>query len=136
MLGYAGGMRVALLLAVLLAGAQLAWSQVGNGEPISGAELTERIEKGAAPLVLDVRTPEEFASGRVPGARNVPLTTLPERIDDLGDAREGEIVVYCERGGRAAKAESLLRDAGFTHVRHLEGDMSAWRAAKRPCEGC
>jgi rhodanese-related sulfurtransferase len=52
-------------------------------------------------------------------------------MGELGPARE--VVVYCERGGRAAKAADVLRDAGFT-VRHLTGDMSGWREQGLPVE--
>jgi len=90
-------------------------------------------------LILDVRTPEEYAGGHVPGAVNVPHTEVAARLDEIGAEVEGDpsrpVVVYCERGGRAAKAEAELLEAGFTQVLHLEGDMSDWRAAGRATEG-
>jgi rhodanese-related sulfurtransferase len=102
---------------------------------MSAEELVGRLASGDAPLVLDVRTPEEFAAGRVPGAVNIPHTELAARLGELDVASGAEVVVYCESGRRAADAEATLRGAGFT-VRHLEGDMRAWRADERPCEGC
>lgn len=99
-------------------------------------ELASRIARGEAPVVLDVRSAEEYASGHVPGARNVPVDELAARLAELGSAREAEVVVYCERGGRAERARKLLREAGFSDVRHLEGDMSGWRSDRLPCEGC
>jgi rhodanese-related sulfurtransferase len=103
----------------------------GSGGEISPEELLASAGQAGSPLVLDVRSPEEFASGHVPGARNVEYDEVAARLGELGSARE--VVVYCERGGRAAKAEEVLRDAGFT-VRHLAGDMSGWRAAGHPIE--
>ena len=91
-------------------------------------------EPPANALVLDVRTPEEFSGGHVPGAINVPHTEVAERLDELGNDRSRPVVVYCERGGRAAQAEAALLAGGFTDVRHLEGDMSDWRAKGRPLE--
>ena len=85
-------------------------------------------------LILDVRTPDEFASGHVPDAVNVPYDEVEARLGELGADRGRPVVVYCERGGRAGRAESVLLGAGFTDVRHLEGDMSAWRAAGRATE--
>jgi rhodanese-related sulfurtransferase len=82
-----------------------------------------------APLVLDVRSAEEFASGHVPGARHVPYDQVEARLAELGPPRE--VVVYCERGPRASKAAAALGAAGFT-VRHLTGDMSGWRAQGLP----
>jgi rhodanese-related sulfurtransferase len=91
-------------------------------------------EPPANALVLDVRTPEEYGGGHVPGAINVPHTEVAERLEELGDDRSRPVVVYCERGGRAAQAEAALLAGGFTDVRHLEGDMSDWRAKGRPLE--
>lgn len=109
----------------------------GRSSPeITQAELVQRIESGSAPLILDVRTPEEFASGHVPGAMNVPHTELAQRLGGLGLDADAEVVVYCERGGRARAAESILEEHGFRAVRHLDGDMKGWRSARLPCTGC
>lgn len=89
------------------------------------------LARGDAPLVLDVRSAEEFASGHVPGAVNVPYDQVAAHIDDLGPTRE--VVVYCERGPRALKAFAVLRDAGFT-VRQLAGHMNGWRELGLPVE--
>ena len=85
-------------------------------------------------LILDVRTADEFASGHVPGAVNISHEAVAGRISELGADKSRPVVVYCEKGGRAGKAASALLDAGFSDVRHLAGDMSAWRAAGRPME--
>jgi len=114
-----------------------ACGDAASAPPISGDELAERIAAGDAPLVLDVRTPEEFAAGRVPSAVNIPHAQLAARLGELGvEDRGREVVVYCESGRRAAEAEATLRHAGFSDVRHLEGDMRAWRDAEHSCEGC
>jgi len=83
-------------------------------------------------LILDVRTAEEFASGHVPGAINISHEAVESRIAELGDDKSRSVVVYCEKGGRAGKAATALLEAGFTNVRHLAGDMGAWRSAGRP----
>lgn len=130
-----GWLRLAVISGALALAS--ACSEAAGAPAISGEELAARLAAGEAPLVLDVRTPEEFAAGRVPGAVNIPHTQLPARIDELGlEQRAREIVVYCESGRRAAEAEATLRAAGFTDVRHLEGDMRAWRSDERPCEAC
>jgi rhodanese-related sulfurtransferase len=85
-------------------------------------------------LILDVRTPAEFASGHVPKAINIPHDQLAARLTEIDDFREAPVVVYCEHGGRAGKAESLLADAGFSKIHHLEGDMSGWRERDLPTE--
>lgn len=128
--------RGVLLLAILAAACGAGGDAAdGVAATIPPAELVSRLG-GDPPLVLDVRSPEEFASGHVPGAVNIPHAELGERLAELPGDRHGEVVVYCERGGRAARAEDLLHEAGYTAVRHLEGDMAAWRRDRLPCEGC
>jgi phage shock protein E len=107
----------------------------GAGAPktadISAQDVLAFAGHADAPLVLDVRSPEEFASGHVPGARNVEYDKVAAQLGELGSPRE--VVVYCERGGRAAKAADVLAAAGFD-VRHLAGDMSGWREQGLPTE--
>ncbi len=91
--------------------------------PATTSEAAHRwVDEGA--LLLDVRTPEEFAAGHVEGAVNIPVQTLAERISEVGP-RERPVVVYCRSGGRSAKATALLREAGYQQVLDL-GPMSAW----------
>lgn len=129
--------RTLSILVALLALAACSRSGSGPAATEVGQEaLLEQLASASPPLVLDVRTPEEFVSGHVPGAQNVPIDELAARIGDLSADRDREVVVYCERGPRARRAQAALVDAGFAQVRHLEGDMSSWRDAKRPCDGC
>jgi len=100
----------------------------------TGAALAARIEAGSAPVILDVRTPEEFAAGHVKGAVNVPHDQLAERLAGLGLDPNAEVVVHCEKGGRAKAAEAVLHDAGFTRVVDLEGHMQGWRETGLPAE--
>ena len=88
---------------------------------------SERIESESDILILDVRTPEEFYSGHVPGAINISHTDLPKRIEEVYPYKDKDIIVYCEQGVRAGIAQDALRKAGFSSILHLEGDMEAWR---------
>jgi rhodanese-related sulfurtransferase len=104
-----------------------------GGTPlIPGAELLARIDAADAPVILDVRTPEEFAEGHVPGAINISHDELAARLAEIESARDAEVVVYCRSGRRAGIAEELLRAEGFGNLKHLEGDMLAWLEAGRP----
>jgi rhodanese-related sulfurtransferase len=124
------------IAAVVVAVAACSAERSTAGGDVSQEELLAALRSEAPPLVLDVRSPDEYASGRVPGARNLPVGELASRLDELGDTRDREVVVYCERGPRARQAEAILVEAGYTRVRHLEGDMSAWREKRMPCDGC
>ena len=91
---------------------------------LTAADLAARLGRADAPFVLDVRQPEEFASGRVPGARLIPLGELPQRLAELPQDRE--IAVVCRSGARSAAATAQLVQAGYP-ARNLAGGMMGWR---------
>ena len=101
---------------------------------VPASEVVGRLDAPADLVLLDVRSPSEFESGHIAGARNIPVNELEMRLAELDDVRDQEVIVFCEMGGRAVMAEGLLRSAGFARLGHLEGDMSAWRAAGHPLE--
>ena len=103
---------------------------------ISQTDLVNRLGSDNSPVIIDVRSSKEFASGHVPGAVNIPYNEIKGRLEKLNIGRNEEIVLYCERGGRASMAGSILREEGFSTVQHLDGDMNAWRLNKLPCKGC
>jgi rhodanese-related sulfurtransferase len=105
-----------------------------EAKDVSPDEAEKLLAENPGMIVLDVRTPEEFASGHVPGAQNVPIDELASRTGELEAQREREVVVYCERGPRARKAADALVAAGFTDVKLLAGHMSGWRDTGLPTE--
>lgn len=102
-------------------------SIIAGSKQISSTELIELSKVDKAPVILDVRTSEEYLQGHIPGAINIEYRELPSKIDQVRNFGKRKIVVYCERGVRANIAEETLKKAGFTEVLHLEGDMSGWR---------
>jgi adenylyltransferase/sulfurtransferase len=86
--------------------------------------LKQRQEAGDGPLLVDVRTPQEWAICRLHGATLIPLQELASRLGELD--REREIVVYCHVGVRSAMAVDFLRGQGFERARNLEGGIDAW----------
>ncbi|MEM6425985.1 MAG: rhodanese-like domain-containing protein [Cyanobacteria bacterium P01_D01_bin.128] len=99
---------------------------------VSPAALMAQIEANTAPVIVDVRTPEEFEAGHVPGAINIPHRELSDRLDELLLEPGQPAVVYCERGVRAAIATDILNAAGIEQIIHLEGDMAQWRRTNLP----
>jgi rhodanese-related sulfurtransferase len=87
-------------------------------------ELAEKLANGK-PVLIDVREPNEFASGHVPGATNIPLGQLGARLGKLDPA--AETLVICQSGHRSATAVSALKRAGFEHAYSVKGGTSAWR---------
>jgi len=91
--------------------------------------------KSAPALVIDVRTPDEFADGHIPGAKNV---------DFLGDDFEKQIaalptdrplIVHCAAGNRSSKAVAKLAATGkFAEILHLKSGFNGWKAAGKPVE--
>ncbi|RKZ69801.1 MAG: ArsR family transcriptional regulator [Gammaproteobacteria bacterium] len=105
-------------------------------EPIPRTELLERVRDGLV-TVLDVRPAEEYASGHVPGAVNIPLQELEQRLDELGnqDGENREIVAYC-RGPHcvlAFDAVARLREKGM-NARRMEEGYPEWKTAGLPVE--
>lgn len=98
---------------------------VTNGMPeISAKELKARMDRKEKLVLLDVREPNEFQINRLPGAKLIPLGSVPERVHELDSA--DEIVVNCHFGGRSAKAVQFLQKAGFKKVKNLTGGIDAW----------
>ena len=105
-------------------------------EPIPRTELLERVRDGLV-TVLDVRPPEEYAAGHVPGAVNIPLQELEQHLQELGgeDGENREIVAYC-RGPHcvlAFDAVARLREKGIK-ARRLEDGYPEWKTAGLPVE--
>lgn len=99
--------------------------------PISQEALLERQAKHPKKLlVLDVRTPQEYADGHVPGAVNVPYDQLASRLAEV--PKDKDVVLYCKSGRRAGIAADTLAANGYTRLSHLEGDMNAWVEKGRP----
>ena len=102
-------------------------------ELIDQQALLDRIAaRDASLLILDVRTAEEYAQGHVEGAVHIPYDQLPQRVGEIAAAKDKDVVLYCRSGRRSEIAAGTLREKGFTRLLHLEGDMLAWEAAKRP----
>ncbi|HVN42994.1 MAG TPA: rhodanese-like domain-containing protein [Steroidobacteraceae bacterium] len=101
--------------------------------PMSQPALIERQRLGDAELfLLDVRSPEEFAAGHVPGAVNIPHDQLLKRLADV--PKDADVVLYCRSGHRSALAAEVLLAHGYQRLAHLEGDMDGWVANGRPVE--
>lgn len=145
-LGYAGREAVAggegLIQKVLLAVALLAAvaflprliGRLRRGPMLDIEDLRQRLSRGDDLLVLDVRSPEEFAGelGHIDGARNVPLDALAGRVQELSEWTERPVAVVCRTDRRSAKAAQILARHGFADVHVVRGGMESWNRGPVP----
>jgi glyoxylase-like metal-dependent hydrolase (beta-lactamase superfamily II)/rhodanese-related sulfurtransferase len=108
-------------------------TNVGNFPSRTITQIDVQDLAAARRPVLDVRRPAEYAAGHVPGARNLPLDELSERIEEV--PREGALAVICAGGYRSSMACSILARAGFTDVVNVTGGTGAWVREGLPIEG-
>ena len=81
------------------------------------------------PIVLDVRTAEEYAEGHISGAKNIDFNK-PDFAEQLGKLdKETSYLVHCRSGGRSGKSLAVLKKLGFKSIIHLDGGMLAWEEA-------
>ena len=91
------------------------------------AELSSALERGA--YVVDVREPYEYDEGHVPGARSMPMNTIPDRLDEL--PRDRTVYLVCAVGARSMQVARYLDQLGFD-VRNVDGGTSEWIGAGFP----
>ncbi|HNE28972.1 MAG TPA: rhodanese-like domain-containing protein [Saprospiraceae bacterium] len=98
---------------------------------ITVQELKQRLQAGEKFLFLDVRDPWEHEEFNI-GATLMPLGELVNRMWELDEYKDKEIVVHCKSGGRSGMAQQLMQSNGFTHVRNVIGGIMAWKEAFGP----
>lgn len=98
--------------------------------PLSGAPAA----LAQAELVLDVREPDEYAAGHLPGAINIPRGLLEFRLGGSPalDRRDLKVLLYCKTSGRAALAAATMKEMGYLDVQSVAGGFDAWQAAGLP----
>jgi len=110
--------------------ADMAWAMLGSSPEVPLVAIDELEARASDVLLLDVREPEEYAHGHVPGALNLPQAELATRLDEL--PRDRSIYVVCQSGYRALRAAQFLKQSGIEHVANVSGGTGAWQAAGKP----
>jgi rhodanese-related sulfurtransferase len=124
--------HIFLIGIVLLSGGSLLWPAIAlRGKRATVLEVTQLINRGKS-VIVDVREPAEFGTGHLPGAKNIPLAQLADKIGELDKMKSKNIVVVCESGARSASAARILTKAGFEDVVNLDGGLVAWRHQSLP----
>lgn len=97
------------------------------GSIAPASKIKEWADKGA--LIADVRTPQEYAAGNIPGSINIPLADIEKRLAEFG-SKNGYIIVYCRTGNRSGKAEAFLKSQGYINVINGGGLQDMLKALK------
>lgn len=103
--------------------------QAGGVRRVDVNTFQAELATGKFAVVVDVRTPAEFASGHVPGAVNIPLDQLKGRLSELDPHKDKAVAVICQSGSRSAAASMTLVESGFTGVVDIAGGTSNWISA-------
>ena len=97
-------------------------------------DLFDRVNSCQPPLLIDVRSAEEFYGGygHIPNARLIPILELESNLEDLDSFKEKEIVTMCPGGGMSLVAVDILTEAGFKDVKSLKGGTDLWHKSGYP----
>src|SRR5437588_7942620 len=95
-------------------------------DEVDPAAVREQVGNGA--VIVDVREPEEWSAGHIPGAKHVPKSYLESRIEGAVPDRSQPVVLYCASGNRSAwAARTLIEDLGYEHVESMNGGFTLWK---------
>jgi rhodanese-related sulfurtransferase len=125
-----------LFVVAISSGAMLLWPVLGKGGGAAGitpAEAVQLMNREKA-VVVDVCSPEEFASGHVTGAKNVPLGELEAKLPAVVKNKSVPVVMVCASGARSNRAVAVAKKLGYEKVHSLTGGMGAWRSASLPVQ--
>lgn len=140
--GDASAIRYGLIALGLLAAIAFLprlWDRMRKGQAnwTEAEDLQQQMAGAAAPSILDVRGADEFIGnlGHIPGAVNIPLDDIPNRLSEIKAGGGKPVIVVCRTDKRSARAAELLRDAGLGEVRVLRGGMERWNQVGLRVEG-
>ena len=91
----------------------------------SAEQLQQALGKEAKILVIDVRNPQEFSTGHIPGAVNIPLDDLAKRLAEMKVSKDTTIVTMCEHGGRSSRAVLELQKLGYSTASYCT--LDSWK---------
>src|SRR5262249_25027140 len=110
--------------------ADMPWAMLTTSPAVREVGVEELESRPPQAGILDVREPEEFAHGHVPGAVNLPQADLATRLAEV--PRNRPVYLICQGGFRSLRAAQFLRQRGFADVVSVKGGTEAWRAAGKP----
>jgi rhodanese-related sulfurtransferase len=112
--------------------ANVDWAMLSGKPPVPEVDVDTLEGRAPESFLLDVREPQEYAEGHVPGAINLPQSDLASRLKEL--PRDRPIFVICRSGVRSMRAAQFLKQVGFADVINVQGGTLAWTAAGKAVE--
>lgn len=111
-------------------------AELNRVRQLTAQEVQVQLGKPYAPLLLDVREPDEFTGelSHIPGSRLIPLKELSARVGEIEGYKDKDVVVICRAGVRSTTAAAILTGLGFEHVSNLKGGMLDWNDQNLPVE--
>ena len=126
--------RMATVMLLLAVGATAVQADEMMSTAMTPDEVKASLGTPRAPLIVDVRTPVEFGVAHLPGAVNIPLAELEQRLDELRQDHGNGVLIYCLNGSRTLQAEPILYTHDIDNVYHLEGSLEGWLLKNYPIE--
>ena len=124
-----------LILIALSSGGMLAWPLIrGSGAGTLTAQGAVQLINRERAVLVDVREPEEFATGHMIGAKNVPLNQLDEKLASTVKNKNVPLLLVCATGARAQRAVAMAKKLGFEQAQAVAGGLKAWKDANLPVE--
>ncbi len=117
-------MKIFLIMAALYL-SSLGCAQQDTSNSMTMEQFKLKLQNDKELIVLDVRTPEEAATGMIKNAINIPVQVLEQRINELGKYKDKEIAVICRTQNRSSVAASILKEKGY-NVKYVLGGMTAY----------
>lgn len=126
-----------MLISIALAsGGMLVWPMVAGGmnaSALSASAAVQLINREKA-VVVDVGEAEEYASGHVGGAKNVPFSQLEDKLAGAVKNKALPLILVCATGARANRAVAVAKKLGYEQAQALGGGLKAWKEANLPLE--
>lgn len=126
--------NLALIALAIVSGGLLAWPAISRGaagKTVNATAATQLINRRGA-VVVDIRDAAEFAKGHLPQAKSAPLADIAARAASLAKDKAAPIILVSQTGQGSSKAQSALKQAGYSEIYTLEGGVAAWQQAGLP----
>ncbi len=123
-----------LVAPALISGSLLLWPVLQGASAGLAPDAAVQLINRAKAVVVDVCEPDEFATGHVVGAKNVPLGEIEKKLTTVVKNKGVPLILVCQSGARSGRAVALAKTLGYDQAQSMAGGLVAWKAANLPIE--